>query len=76
MVFLETKIVATPLEDKKVAIETDMYLKKTDTHQYHSPNSCHSKSQIKDISIRLAERIRRNCSDNIINDITYRKRLI
>ena len=52
-----------------------MYSKKS-THQYLSPNSCHSKTQTKNISIRLDKRIRRNCSDNIINDITYKKRLI
>ena len=44
MVFLDTKIVATPIADKKVVITTDMYYKKTDTHQYLSPNSCHPKN--------------------------------
>ena len=53
-----------------------MYSKKTDTHQYLSPNLCHPKNQTKNISIGVADRIRRNCSDNIINGITYRKRLI
>ena len=47
-----------------------------DTQQYLSPNSCHSKIQSKNISIGVADRIRKNCSGNIINDITYRKRLI
>ena len=41
MVFLDTKIVATPLADKKVVI--------TDTHQYLNPNSCHTKDQTKNI---------------------------
>ena len=68
MVFLDTKIVATPLADRKVAI--------TDTHQYLNPNSCHSKYQTKNISFGVADRIRRNCSDNIINDVTNRKRPI
>ena len=53
-----------------------MYSKKTDTYQYLIPNSCHRKHQTKNISIGVADRIRRNCSDNIINDITYRMRLI
>ena len=53
-----------------------MYSKKTDTHQYLSPNSCHPKNQTRNIPIGVADRIRRNCSDNIINDITYKKRLI
>ena len=75
MVFLDTNIVATPTEDKSVVITTDMYSKKN-THQYLSPNSCHSKSQTKNISIRFDKRIPRNCSDNIINDIIYEKRLI
>ena len=44
MVFLDTKIVATPVADKKVVITTDMYSEKTDTHQYFSPNLCHSKN--------------------------------
>ena len=68
MVFLDTKIVATPLADRKVAI--------TDTHQYLNPNSCHSKYQTKNISFGVADRIRRNCSVNIINDVTNRKRPI
>ena len=76
MVFLDTKIVATPIEDEKVVITTDMHSKKMETHQYISPNSCHPKNQSKNIPIEVANRIRRNCSDNIINDITYKKRLI
>ena len=76
MVFLVTNIVAKAIADKKVVITTDMYSKKTDTQQYLSPNSCHPKNQTKNISIGVADRIRRNCSDNNINDITYRKRLI
>ena len=57
----------------KVVITTDMYSKKTDTYQYLSPDSCHPKIQIKNTLIGLADKIRRNCSDNIINDITYKK---
>ena len=47
MVFLDRNIVATLIADKKFVITTDMYSKKTDTHQYLSPNSCHPKSQTK-----------------------------
>ena len=68
MVFLNKKIVATPLADKKVVIK--------DTHQYLNPNSCHTKDQTKNISFGVADRIRRNCSDNITNDVTNRKRPI
>ena len=50
-----------------------MYFEKMVTHQYLSPNSCHPKNQIKNIPIELADRIRKNYSDNIGNDITYRK---
>ena len=32
MVFLDTKIVAIPIAEKKVVITTDMYSKKMDTH--------------------------------------------
>ena len=76
MVFLDTKIVATPIPDKKVVITTDMHSKRTDTLPYLSPNSCHPKNETKSISIGVVDRIRRNCSDNIINNITYKKRLI
>ena len=33
-VFLDTKIIATPISEKQVVITTDIYSKKTDTHQY------------------------------------------
>ena len=63
MIFLDTKIIATLISDKQVVITTDMYSKKTDTHQYLNPNSCHPKNQTKSIPIVVADRIRRNCSD-------------
>ena len=47
IVFLYTKIVATPIADEKVVITTGMYSEEKDTHQYLSPNSCHSKNQTK-----------------------------
>ena len=53
MVFLDTKIIATPISE--VVITTDIYSKKTDTHQYLNPNSCHPKSQIIRILARLIE---------------------
>ena len=55
---------------------TDIYSKKTDTRQYLNPNSCHPKSQIMNIPIGVADTIRPNCSDNVINDSTYWERLI
>ena len=70
-----TPIVVTPIADKKVVITTGMYSKKTGTHQYLSANSGHRKNQTKDTYIGVADRIRRNCSDNM-NDITYIKRPI
>ena len=65
MVFLDKNIIATLIVDKKVVITTDMYSKKTNTHQYLSPNSCHPKFRTKNISLGVADRIRRNCSNNI-----------
>ena len=51
--------------EKQVVIMKDIYYKKTDTHQHLNPNLCHPKSQIMSISIGVADRIRRNCSDNV-----------
>ena len=75
MVFLDIKIVAKPIVDKGCYNSRQVF-QKTDTPQYLSPNSCDPKNQTKNISIEVADRIRKNCSDNIINDITYKKRLI
>ena len=71
--FLDTKIIATPISEKQVVITTDIYSKKTDTHQYLNPNSCHPKSQIMSIPIGVADRIRRNCSDNVIKIVLIGK---
>ena len=38
MIFLDIKIVAIPIVEKKVFITRDKYSKRTDTHQYLSPN--------------------------------------
>ena len=38
MIFLDIKIVAIPIVEKKVVITRDKYSKRTDTHQYLSPN--------------------------------------
>ena len=76
IVFLDTRIVATPIADKKVVITKDMYSKKSNAHHYISWNSCHPKNQTKSISIGLADRIRGNCSYNITNDITHKMGLI
>ena len=76
IVFLDTRIVATPIADKKVVITKDMYSKKSNTHHYISRNSCHPKNQTKSIPIGVADRIRRNCSYNITNDITHKTGLI
>ena len=76
MVFLDTKISTTPISENRVILTTDIYSKKTDTHQYLNPKSCHPDSHTKNIPIGVADRIRRNCSDNIINDQTYKDRLL
>ena len=51
MVFLDVKVVATPIAEQKVVITIDMYSKKMDTRQYLSPDSCHPKNQTKSISV-------------------------
>ena len=38
MVFLDMKIIATPISEKQMVIKTGIYSKKTDTHQYLNPN--------------------------------------
>ena len=53
-----------------------MYSKKSNTHHYISRNSCHPKNQTKSRYIGVADRLRRNCPYNIINDITHKKTLI
>ena len=53
-----------------------MYSKQTDIHQYLRTNSCHLKNQTENIPIGVAEIIRTNCSDNVINDITFKRRAI
>ena len=75
MVFLDTIIVVAPITDEKVGITSDMCFEKMDTHQYRSPSSCHAKTHIKNIRTKVANRIIKNYSDNVINDVTYRKRL-
>ena len=75
MLLLDTKILVTPMASKNI-ITTYMYPRKKDTHQYLSPNQCHSKSQTKNIPIGVTDRITRNCLDNIMNGITYREGLI
>ena len=79
MLFLDTKIDNTNSSKtnsrQKSCYRNRYALSKTDTHQYLSSNSCHRKNQTKNIPIGLADRMRRSCSNNIINDITYRKRL-
>ena len=76
MVFLDTKVKATQISDNEVILTTDMYSKKTDTHQYLNPKSCHPENHTKSIPIGVADRIRGNCSDNVTNDQTYKDRLL
>ena len=76
MIFLDTTIFPTEVEGNKAFLASDIYSKPTDTHQYLSPLSCHPKSQIDSIPAGVAERIRRNCSDNVKNDSNFEKRLV
>ena len=76
MIFLDTKISPVVQESGKVVSATDIYSKKTDTHQYLNPTSCHPHAQIDSIPIGVADRIRRNCSDNVDNDKNFLKRLV
>ena len=76
MIFLDTKVTPVEVSEGNVLLATDMYSKKTDTHQYVSPKSCHPKQQIEGIPIGVADRIRRNCSDNIADDRNFKNRLV
>ena len=51
LVFLDTKIRATEIDTGKVVLTSDIYSKKTDTHQYLSPKLCHPEHQIETIPI-------------------------
>ena len=50
------------------SLETEIYTKPTDTHQYLLPSSCHSRHIIKNIPRSLALRIRRVCSTSAFFD--------
>ena len=76
MVFLDTKVSTVESEEGHVFLTTDIYSKKTDTHQYLNPKSCHPENQVRAIPIGVADRIRRNCSDNVEDDKNYKKRLV
>ena len=76
MVFLDTKVIPIEVNDRHVTLSTDIYSKKTDTHQYLSPRSCHPLSQVNSIPIGVADRVRRNCSDNVAGDVNFKKRLV
>ena len=58
-VFLDTK---SHLVDDKVVV--DLYTKRTDSHQYLLPTSCHPPHCSKNIPYSLTLRIRRICSDD------------
>ena len=76
MIFLDTIVSTREIEPNKVILTTDVYSKSTDTHQYLNPTSCHPKNQVDNIPIGVAERLRRNCSDNVDNDATFKSRLV
>ena len=50
------------------SLETEIYTKPTDTHQYLLPSSCHPRHIIKNIPRSLALRIRRVCSTSAFFD--------
>ena len=76
MIFLDTRVNVSEDANDGAYLSTDMYSKKTDTHQYLNPSSCHPKSQSENIPITVATRIRSNCSDNVPNDQTFKDRLV
>ena len=76
MVFLDTRVNVTTDSKGEVHLTTDIYSKKTDTHQYLNPSSCHPKSQTENIPITVATRIRSNCSDNVEDDEQFKNRLV
>ncbi|XP_039261676.2 uncharacterized protein LOC120337843 [Styela clava] len=49
-------------------LETEIFSKETDSHQYLSPSSCHPKHVTKNIPKSLFIRIRRTCSTNELFD--------
>ena len=76
MIFLDTIVSTREIEPNKVIISTNVYSKSTDTHQYLNPTCCHPKNQVDNIPIGVVERLRRNFSDNVDNDATFKSRLV
>ena len=77
MEFLDTTIKGTPIVDKKVVLTTDIHAKVAGTNNQHLiPKSCYPKIQTKNMPIRVAGRVRSNCSDKGLNAINYKERLI
>ena len=62
-------------EDRFLLIPS-MYSKKTDTHQYLSPKSCHPKHIAENIPVMVANGCRTNCSNNIRDDLLFKDALI
>ena len=62
-------------EDRFLLIPS-MYSRKTDTHQYLSPKSCHPKHIAENIPVMVANRCQTNCSDSVKYDQLFKDALI
>jgi hypothetical protein len=74
--FLDTEISIIKDKEQNYQLVSDIYSKKTDTHQYLSPTSCHPPENKENIPYSVIHRIRRNCSDNVENDENFKKQAI
>ena len=74
--FLDTEIAIEKDQHGEYKLITDMYAKKTDTHQYLSPKSCHPRVNTQSIPYSVIHRIRRNCSDRAVNDNKFRNQAV
>ena len=68
---LDTEISIEPDHNGNLRLVSDIYSKKTDTHQYLSPASCHPLENKKSIPYGVIHRVRRNCSDNVEGDTKF-----
>ena len=55
---------------------TEIYSKAIDSHEYLNPKSCHPPSVANNNPLRVALRVRRNCSDRIENDKIFKRNLV
>ena len=63
-------------DEDRFLLVPSMYSKKTDTHQYLSPKSCHPKHIAENIPVMVANRCRANYSDSVKDDQLFKDALI